>query len=265
MSLLDPRRAPDLTRRDFILSSPSSLRGVSLYGVDLSLCSSRVRMILRGRADLWCRGARAVEIKARAFTGATLTRARFCGVDLTEASFSGSLSLEGANFSDATLDLATLSETDARGATFARAHLRFTKFCGTLLEGADFSGASCLGTNYQGARAQGASFREATVNRGKFQKCDLRGADFTGATITECHFTTADIRGARFDWALLLGSVNENSWHSPFDRARVTQADYDAIALSAEEKRRFRLLIIAEDADGMADIPISDYSDEDDA
>lgn len=242
IELLAPHRRADVTRSQLILHTPASLRGVSLFGVDLS------RLVL----------------SERSFEGAVLCEAVLDGANVAGSQFTG-VSMQGARFAEADLSQAYFAEADCTSCVFRGARAPKATFYRALLGQADLSQCDCSFANFQNARARGACFAGANLHRAKFQRADLRDTDFTGAQLADCRFTTADMRGCTLDWAALVDGIRDSSWHSPTDRVRVTQAQYDAIPLAADVKARFRLLIIDEHADGLVHIPIEYNSDDDDA
>jgi uncharacterized protein YjbI with pentapeptide repeats len=84
----------------------------------------------------------------------------------------------GANFSEAELQHADFTNSDARQ----------SKFIGAQLDSADFSNSIL----------QDTKFNAANLSRASFENADLRNADFSGAILTQTNFVGANVTGARF-------------------------------------------------------------------
>ncbi len=114
-------------------------------------------------------------------------------------------SLEGSDFSGASLD----------GALLAACRLAGARFAGAALRGAYFGYADLSYADFTGADLRDANFREAQLTGADFTGADLRGANFARARLKEAKLSEADLRGANFwgaelDWDTLqaVGKAN---------------------------------------------------------
>jgi hypothetical protein len=97
------------------------------------------------------------------------------------------INLNGADFTRALLDEATLMGAELRGVDFRRASLRNANLQHADLRGSDFSEAA-----FTGARLQ-----KAKLVQTRMTKADLTNADFTGADLDQVEFSGATLTGAK--------------------------------------------------------------------
>jgi uncharacterized protein YjbI with pentapeptide repeats len=188
---------PNLDVGDRVLS----MRGRSLEGVVLVFAHLR-------KAD---------------FSGASLTGAHFTGADLREAKFEpnwihggspgflpigytkdlacnkdiGCAQLQGADFSLAQL----------QGASLARAELQDAIFMGARLQGASLDQAQLQGAGFPGAQLQGASLVLAELQGAYLVGVQLQGANLNQAQLEGAELFDAQLQGANLDNAQLQGAV----------------------------------------------------------
>ncbi|KNC50474.1 BTB/POZ domain-containing protein [Thecamonas trahens ATCC 50062] len=221
---LHPSARADLTRKDIILRSAPSYKGVSIRGLDLS------------GLDLTDVDFSGVDARSACFDDAHLAPTFFRNAEL------GGCSFRTAKLEQASLAEAVANEVDFTGATIKRAY-----FLSASLQHALFDEADVSGCNFQKAILRGASFSGASLVECRLQRCDLRDIDFTTTTLTGSSFSCADIRGASFDWVTVAQTANvESSFHSLFDRARVTSDQLAAMPLSDEDKAGLNFLVVAD-------------------
>jgi uncharacterized protein YjbI with pentapeptide repeats len=145
-----------------------------------------------------------------------LTQCRFARTRLKKASFLHA-NLQGVDFSEADLELATLLTARASAAKFRGASLRKLhavmecSFAGANFDGADLSGAFMRGSNLRGA-----SFEEARLDGADLSECDLTGANlsrvqakgvrFIGANLTQATLASANLMEAMLQKSKLYGA-----------------------------------------------------------
>jgi uncharacterized protein YjbI with pentapeptide repeats len=121
-----------------------------------------------------------------------LSKADLRGVDLTEA-YLWTAHLEGANLSEACLNLTNLAEADVRGVDFKRADLRQVNLNKASLGLADFSYA-----NLSGAELNEADFTESVLGESNLSNASLVSVILRGTHLSAANLTGANLRGAFF-------------------------------------------------------------------
>jgi hypothetical protein len=96
------------------------------------------------------------------------------------------LQLNGADFSDAWLDEATLAGAELRGVYFSRASIRNANLRKADLRGSDFSKA-----DMSGSILEGTLFAQANFARAKLSAARLAGADFQDAYLSKARLRRA--------------------------------------------------------------------------
>ena len=208
---------------------------------------------LSGSADAPA-GGLSLSVRGRGFRKAVfdrsnLARVDFSATDLTEASLQGSklegakfecasaddlntdlprsnasttirntlcVGLDGANLSEAALELASFAKASLIGASLQSARGRAVDFSSALLMGADFRYAQLLAANFNEAALQGASMSEASLYGADFRNAYLQGADMNNASLQSANFQSALIYAATLRGAKLHGAS--------FERAALTDA-----------------------------------------
>ncbi|AGZ32548.1 pentapeptide repeat-containing protein [Burkholderia pseudomallei] len=112
--------------------------------------------------------------------GADLSGADLCGANLSGADLCGA-NLSGADLSDADLRGADLSDADLRGADLSVANLSGANLSGADLSDADLSGANLSGAYLSYANLSGANLSDANLSGANLRGADLSGADLSGA------------------------------------------------------------------------------------
>jgi uncharacterized protein YjbI with pentapeptide repeats len=142
-------------------------------------------------------------------TGCILKDMRHCTLD--GATLTGITTLEGADFTSASLKKAILSGLDlGQAATWNQANFTGTDLstiksaAGAHLEGAIFNGATLGSVSYAKAHLAAAKFnaadgRHANLTGTNFTGADLTGADLTGALLGDTDFRGAILHGTIFD------------------------------------------------------------------
>ena len=154
---------------------------------------------------VWCRYARPLDLKERAFKDIELSEAILCAVNfknviLNSAELTES-KLYGANFSSAKLHDASFVDAKLHGADLDGAELH-----GALLDGAELHGAYLTGAELHGAYLTGAELHGADLRGADLRGAVLRKAKFYGADLTKADLRGADLRGAQFYGAILAGA-----------------------------------------------------------
>lgn len=220
--------------------SGADLRGADLAGADLGeaqLVAARLdgadltEAVLAGAdaRDACFDGTTADRVDASGLcaAGASLLRADWVAAQLTGADLSravlseadlGASRLDGANFSDAKLDAATLERAVGERWVADRADLSGLRAGGgTRLPGARLEDCTAPGSTWEGADLSGASFAGSLLAGADFTACSLGGADLSRCDVREGRFDRADLRGSRL--------VHMNLFRGSFERADLGDAD----------------------------------------
>jgi uncharacterized protein YjbI with pentapeptide repeats len=150
----------------------------------------------------------------------------FQGLNLSGATLSG-LSLEcepgtptpeacRANFFDADLSEAKLSESGLSGADLSNANLSgadlfFTDLIGAVMIATDLSDAFAMEAGLGDANLSKADLSNADLTRAKLPGADLTEADLTGADLTQADLSGADLSGADLSAAAVTGICYDDS------------------------------------------------------
>ena len=167
------------------------------------------------QADLREADFRTASLAGADFRRSNLRRAKFYGVVPVGAEFDeppdwtreGAKDLlAGADFRDATLELAELSRIDLRGAQWQSAEFR----------GANLNLSNLAGIQIPGARMAHAFLRRADLTGAFFPGADLRGASLVQALMADINLERADLRGANLTGAVFhMGSSRSGLVNSP--------------------------------------------------
>jgi uncharacterized protein YjbI with pentapeptide repeats len=197
----------------------ANLSNQNLDGYDLSGA-------ILAQADLTSANLANARLEQADLTGAKCERTIFnqadlCSIKYEEATF------RGAQFTNASLPLGLLRQTDCRDASFGPIN-----FPCVDLSGRDFSGCNFASARLPGARLVGSTLRSVI-----FQGCDLHGADLSDV----------DCEGARFDEAMMTGASLRNASltgatfsRADLARADISQADFHEAILNDARMERIR-------------------------
>jgi hypothetical protein len=128
--------------------------------------------------------------------------------------------LSGANLSDAYLNNANLSDANLSGANFSNAYLSGANLSDAYLSGANLSDANFSGANLSGAILIGANLSGA----------NLSGADLSGAILSDAYLSGANLSGGDLSGAVGLPIATD----APARLLAVAQAalaSHDALAM----------------------------------
>jgi len=192
------------------------------------------------------------------------TCTRLAGLDLSDLNFDAtsfeSSNVSRTNFERCTFGSSNFTKAQATGANFSHCVAHATKFTDGQFSYCNFNNSNVTICNFNESNLTFSTFAEAVCNGALFQKSDLShvtftnanlqhvkfhstklfGADFTGANLDFCHMSYSDLRGAKsINWTYHKKMVVKN--------ATITQEEYDAIPLTADEKGSLKLIIIEAD------------------
>ena len=187
-----------------LLQSDGSFEGVDLRGGDLS--------------DL--------DLSARSFAGADLSRCNLRGATLSRADLSSAI-LVGVDATDARLDAVVLDAADMTDAVLAaadltRCHLDGTDMRRVKAQRAKLTEASGRRVNWEGADLRDVSFARAQIDRANLGDARIDAAVFDGAT-----FADARMYGARGEKVSMV--------EASFERARA-----DGVSLTRSNLMKLR-------------------------
>jgi uncharacterized protein YjbI with pentapeptide repeats len=145
-----------------------------------------------------------------------LTECRFARARLKKSSFLHT-NLQGVDFSEADLELATFLTVRASGAKFRGASLRKLQavmecsFAGANFDGADLSGAFMRGSNlrgasFEGSRLDGADLSECDLTGAKLSGAEAKGMRLIGANLTQATLASANLMEAMLQKSTLYGA-----------------------------------------------------------
>ncbi len=228
-------------RTDLCNFSKADVRGASFRGVYAKLSDTNFRGAIYDNDTTWPDGFDPVAAGAKLATGddseksgggksGKLDPAKdFRDKEVKEKTFSG-LNLNGADFSEATLDHVDFSNISVKDAKFNGAQCRTVNASNCDFSGSDFRESKSTGlisecnfskTNFVGATIgfsfykvnfSGASLRNTSgwkrTDLSNFSGADVRGANFRGVTDK---LTDTNFKGATYD--------NDTSWPEGFDPA----------------------------------------------
>ena len=199
-----------------------NLRFISLAGVFAAAAAPGA--LAQGQPVAWSPSyvgtCTTCELSGRNLTGWTLTGANYAEAKMDRAV------LSDVNAVSVNFERADLTGADMRRAVFTNAKLAGVKLTGARMMGfsaigADLSGAAIYGANLEGATLIGANLKDAhlmtallggadlsTANlQGAFlDKADLRGAVLNGANLRDARLNGANIAGASFKDARFPGA-----------------------------------------------------------
>ena len=156
------------------------------------------------------------------FTGASLAGAKFALADLREARFGfeykrgghpgwysiaynkeigcsediGCAQLQGADFSQAQLQGASLARAQLQGANFMVAHLEGAELISAQLQGATLMGAHLQGASLNLAQLQGVTMMGAQLQCANLDQAQLQGANLTRAQLQGASLNNTQLQGA---------------------------------------------------------------------
>ncbi len=144
---------------------------------------------------------RGATLAAASLEGATCMNADFTGADLTELRAS-----EGGNFSKCTFVKATGFESMWQDAILDRADFSFSK-----MQGADFTRASLQQATMAAADMKHARFMKADLQQARLVVMNLFEASFEKADLTGADLSGSNMYGAEFLDAIIVGTVMERT------------------------------------------------------
>jgi len=177
---VDPCYRPGHERRLYLVGA--YLAGAQWPEIDLP----RIKLT---KTDL-----RHADLRGANFDGAQLQSTALNGIQAGGACFT-KVTAERADFSDAQLGNADLSNGRFTRASFEGADLRYA-----LAEKAYFYGGDFTGASLRDAHLAGACFQDATL-----QDADLRNANLSWSNLSGVELRTAMLHGANLDGAQLVG------------------------------------------------------------
>ena len=165
-------------------------------------------------------------------TGLTWPDAQFIkyildGADFSDATIDGAQfsyaklrwKTRPANFAGASLMKAVFTGADLNQASFAGAtmggdaHNVAAVFSGAYISNCDFTEASMLGVNFAGATLIGGNKLSGAT--------DVRQTDFSNAYLPDADFTGTHLEGAKFDGACMIGCVLNGAFLTPTEEGAV--------------------------------------------
>jgi uncharacterized protein YjbI with pentapeptide repeats len=140
------------------------------------------------------------------FSEADLSRANLSDANLNEAD------LSRANLSDANLNEADLGQANLNGADLGGANLYLAYFRGAKLQRAYLRGADLNRADLREADLRGAFFGEVVFHFANLNGANLSGANLSGADLTGADLGQADLGGANLGKASLRNAILRESY-----------------------------------------------------